>query len=307
MSPERVLLWVGFNVFILVMLALDLLLVKRRDSEIKFKQALLWSGVWIALAFVFNAGILVWMGRQSALEFLAGYLIEKSLSVDNLFIFILIFSYFKIPAKYQHKVLFWGILGALVMRAVFIFGGIALLKLFHPVIYVFGAFLIFTGAKMAFGKDKDIDPEKIPVVKLFRAFFPTTKMHEEKFFVLEAGRWLATPLFIVLLIIESTDLIFAVDSIPAVLAVTQDPFIVYSSNIFAVLGLRALYFVLAGTMHLFKYLHLGLSGVLIFVGIKMLFSDILKIPIVLSLLVIVFLLGISIIASLRSCENKSIS
>lgn len=292
-------LWIGFNVFVLAMLAVDLLVFHRKPHEVSLKEALTWSGVWIALALLFNAGIYYWMGKQEALEFLTGYIIEKSLSIDNIFVFLMIFACFKVPCKYQHEVLFWGILGALIFRAAFIAGGVSLMKHLHAIIYVFGAFLIFTGIKMALDKDKEIHPEKNWALRIFRRMMPVTKDYEGgKFFVKKAGRLFATPLFVVLLIIETTDIIFAVDSIPAILAITQKPFIVYTSNVFAILGLRALYFALAGILQLFHYLHYGLSAILVFVGLKMLVSDFYKIPITSSLLVIALFLGLSVIASI---------
>lgn len=297
--PDHIGFWIGFNIFVLAMLALDLLVFHKKPHEVKLSEALGWSAVWIALALVFNAGIYFLYGRQPAMEFLTGYVIEKSLSVDNIFIFILIFSYFRVPAKYQHEVLFWGILGALVMRAGFIAGGIALIKHFHWIIYVFGGFLIFTGIKLAIEKDKEVHPEKNPVLRIFKRFMPVSNEYDGgKFFTVKNGRRYATPLFVVLLVIETTDVIFAVDSIPAILAVTQAPFIVYTSNVFAILGLRALYFALAGIMSAFHYLHYGLSAILIFVGAKMLISDFYKVPIGVSLSVIVLTLAASIIASL---------
>jgi len=294
------LLWIGFIVFILAMLALDLLIFQRKAHEIRIKEALVWSGIWISLALLFNVGIYFWAGRQAALEFLTGYLLEKSLSVDNLFVFLIIFSYFKIPHKYQHEILFWGILGALIMRAVFIFGGIALIEQFHWIIYIFGGLLIFTGIKMSFEKEKEIHPENNLVLRLFNRFMPVTQSFENgKFFVKLDKRWFATPLFVVLLVVETTDVVFAVDSIPAILAITRKPFIVYTSNVFAILGLRALYFALAGIMQYFHYLRYGLSAILVFVGLKMLSADFFKIPIGVSLSVIALILLISILASLR--------
>ena len=291
--------WVGFNLFILALLALDLGIFHRKAHEIRVREALIESGYWIGLALLFNVVVYFWQGREVALQFLAGYVIEKSLSVDNIFVFILIFSYFKVPAKYQHKVLFWGIVGALVMRAIFITAGIVLIHKFHWIIYVFGAFLVFTGIRLAFEKDKEIHPENNPVLKLFKRFMPTTDSYEgDKFFIRKSGKLFATPLFLVLLVIEVTDVVFAVDSIPAILAITRDPFIVYSSNAFAILGLRALFFALAGIMGMFHHLHYGLAAILGYVGVKMLLSDIYKIPIVISLGVIVGTLALSIIASL---------
>ncbi|MDD5166495.1 MAG: TerC family protein [Candidatus Omnitrophica bacterium] len=302
------LLWVGFIIFILVMLALDLLVFHRKTREVKVKEALLWSAFWIGLSLVFNLGVYIWGGRQMALEFLTGYLLEKSLSVDNIFVFLMIFSYFKIPHKYQHEVLFWGILGALIMRGAFIAGGIALIHNFHWIIYVFGGFLIFTGIKMVFDKDKEVHPEKSLVLRFFNRVMPVTKVIEDgRFFIRASGRWFATPLFVVLLVVETTDVMFAFDSIPAILAITQKPFIVYTSNVFAILGLRALYFALAGVMQYFRYLNYGLSVILVFVGLKMLLADIYKIPISTSLLILAFILSVSIIASIlwpKKADNK---
>src|SRR5215471_1594224 len=295
---HQVWIWVAFNVFVLMMLAVDLGVLHRRAHEVTLQEALVWSGVWIALALLFALGVYVWNGPQPALEFLTGYLIEKSLSVDNIFVFVLIFSYFKVPARYQHTVLFWGILGALVMRAIFIFAGIALLQRLHWILYVFGALLILTGIKMAMEKDKEIHPDKNPLLKLFRRLVPVTEdYHADSFFVKQAGHYAATPLFIVLLVLETTDVIFAVDSIPAILGITRDPFIVYTSNVFAILGLRALYFALAGVLRLFHYLHYGLSAILIFVGAKMLLADVYKLPVGVPLGVIAGLLVIAVITS----------
>jgi len=296
---NQILLWVGFNIFVLAMLALDLGIFHRRAHIVGIKEALIWSAIWIILALTFNLGIYFWRGPETALEFLTGYLIEKSLSVDNLFVFLMIFSYFNVDSLYQHKVLFWGILGALITRAIFIATGITLIQNFHWVIYVFGAFLILTGVRMAIRKEKKIHPERNPLLKLFRRFMPVTEEYEgEKFFLKRGGRYFATPLFIVLLIVETTDIIFAADSIPAILAITLDPFIVYTSNVFAILGLRALYFALAGMMRLFHHLHYGLSAVLIFVGTKMILADIYKIRVSLALSLIAVILLISIIASM---------
>jgi tellurite resistance protein TerC len=295
---DQILWLVLFNIFVLAILALDLGVFHRKAHEVKVKEALLWSFAWIALALVFNLGVYFWRGPQVALEFLTGYLIEKSLSVDNIFVFLLIFSYFRVPTLYQHKVLFWGILGALVMRAAFIIAGITLIEKFHWMIYVFGGLLILTGIKMAVEKEKEIHPERNPVIKLFRRIVPITEdYHDDRFFVKQANRILATPLFLALLIVETTDVIFAVDSIPAILAITTDPFVVYTSNVFAILGLRSLYFALAGLMQMFHYLHYGLSSILIFVGTKMILTDIYKIPIVISLAIIACFLFISVIVS----------
>ena len=291
--------WTCFIGFVLVMLALDLGVFHRKSHEIKIKEALIWSAVWISLALAFNYGIYVFMGKEKAIEFLTGYVIEKSLSIDNLFVFIMLFTYFNVNTKYQHKVLFWGILGALVMRAIFIFAGVALINKFHWIIYVFGVLLVFTGIKMLFHKDEKIDPDKNPLVRLFKKFFPVTDQeHGDKFFVKMKGRTFATPLFIVLLIVEFTDLIFAVDSIPAILAITNDTFIIFTSNVFAILGLRALYFALAGITKYFYYIKYGLSAILVFVGIKMTIVDFYKVPILYSLFTIASILLISIIVSL---------
>lgn len=302
-------LWVGFNLFVLLMLALDLGVFHRKSHEVSSKEALTWSLVWISLSLVFNAIIYFFWDRMmpdssytnadAALAFFTGYLIEKSLSVDNIFVFILIFSFFAVPAAYQHRVLFWGILGALVMRGTLIALGAALLKEFHWIIYIFGAFLIFTGIRMAQHQEEEVQPDKNPVVKFFRRFMPVTENFEgDKFFIRRAGTLMATPLFLILLIVESTDLVFAVDSIPAIFAVTQDPFIVYTSNVFAILGLRALYFLLANVMDKFQYLKLGLSAVLTFIGVKMVIVDLYHIPVGVSLAVVASILTISILASL---------
>ena len=291
--------WLSFLGFVLIMLALDLGVFHRKSHEVKIKEALIWSAVWIGLALLFNYGIYVFLGKQKAVEFLTGYVIEKSLSIDNLFVFIMLFTYFKVDVKYQHKVLFWGILGALAMRAVFIFAGVSLISKFHWIIYVFGVLLVFTGIKMLFHKDADIQPDKNPLVRLFKKIYPVTKEdHGGKFFVKLQGKKFATPLFFVLLIVEFTDLIFAVDSIPAILAITNDTFIIFTSNVFAILGLRALYFALAGITKYFHYLKYGLSAILVFVGIKMTIVDFYKIPIMYSLLVIAGILLVSVLISI---------
>lgn len=288
-----------FTLFVLGMLALDLGVFHRKSHEIGIREALGWSAFWIALALAFNAGVYYFRGPEDGLEFLAGYLLEKALSVDNIFVFIMVFSYFHVPRAYQHQVLFWGILGALVMRAFFIFAGVALISKFHWVVYIFGVLLVVTGIKMAWEKDAKIEPEKNPVLRLFRRFVPVTHGFEgNRFVVVRDGRRFATPLLVVLVFIEMTDVLFAIDSIPAVLAITTDPFIVYTSNVFAILGLRALYFALAGVMTLFHYLAYGLSLILVFVGVKMLISGHYKIPIGLSLGVIAGILTVSVVASL---------
>jgi tellurite resistance protein TerC len=296
---HQLILWVVFNLFVIAMLALDLGVFHRKAHEVRIREALFWSGFWIALSLLFNLGIYVWQGSETALEFLTGYVLEKSLSVDNIFVFLMIFTYFRVPYLHQHKVLFWGILGALIMRALFIFTGITLIQKFHWVIYIMGGFLVLTGIKMATQKDADIHPERNPVLKLVRRLMPVTENYEgSSFFVRRSGRLFATPLFIVVLVVETTDVIFAVDSIPAILAITLDPFIVYTSNVFAILGLRALYFALAGIMRLFHYLPYGLSLILVFVGIKMLLVDIYKIPIGIALGTVAGLLALSVIASI---------
>ena len=308
-------LWIGFNVFVLAMLALDLGVFHRKSHAVSGKEALTWSLVWISLSLVFNAVIYfnwdvmapnsTYTNREAALAFFTGYLIEKSLSVDNIFVFILIFSFFAVPAAYQHRVLFWGILGALIMRGTLIAVGAALLHEFHWIIYIFGAFLIFTGIRMSWHHEENVQPDKNPVVKFFRRFMPVTETFEgDQFFVRRAGKLFATPLFLILLVVESTDLIFAVDSIPAIFAVTQDPFIVYTSNVFAILGLRALYFLLANVMDKFRYLKFGLSAVLVFIGVKMVIVDFYKIPIGISLGVVAGILTLSILASLWKAKKE---
>lgn len=290
--------WIAFLVFVFIMLALDLGVFHRKSHEVKIKEALIWSAVWISLALVFNYFIYIYMGKVKALEFLAGYLIEKSLSVDNLFVFIMLFGYFNVEPKYQHKVLFWGILGALIMRAIFIFAGVALLNNFHWLIYIFGAFLVFTGIKMLSPSEANIEPDKNPLVRMVKKFFPvTSQMRGGKFFVRENSKLFATPLFIVLVVVEFTDLIFAVDSIPAILAISTDTFIIFTSNVFAILGLRALYFALAGITQYFHYLKYGLAAILAFVGMKMIVSGYYKLPIALSLGIIFAMLAIAILAS----------
>lgn len=280
------------------MLALDLGVFNRKQHEVSVREALITSAVWVALSLAFNALVFFLWDHHKALEFLTGYLLEKSLSVDNIFVFILLFNYFDVPKKYQHKVLFWGIFGALIMRAILIFIGTALIAKFSWIIIIFGLFLIVAGLKMAFQKDEKVHPEKNPVVKFVKKFIPVTpEYHRDKFFIRKGGLF-ATPLFIVLIVVETTDLIFAFDSIPAILAITYDPFIVFTSNAFAILGLRALYFALAGFMDKFYYLKIGLSIILVFIGIKMLISGVLHISTVLSLIVIIIVLAISIIASM---------
>jgi tellurite resistance protein TerC len=293
-------LWIGFVVFVFAMLALDLGIFHRSAHVVKMREALVWSVVWIGLAFCFNAGIYFWFGPERALEFLTGYLIEKALSVDNLFVFLILFSYFAVPSNLQHRILFWGIVGALIMRAGFIVAGSALIQQFHWVIYIFGAFLVFTGIKLLAARNSgDIDPERNLVLRLFRKLVPCVADYRgPRFLVKEAGRRCATPLLMVLVVMEATDIVFAVDSIPAIFAITTDPFIVFTSNIFAILGLRALYFLLAGMMGKFRYLKVGLGLVLAFVGAKMLVGGFFHVPIAISLGVVAGLIGLSIIGSL---------
>jgi tellurite resistance protein TerC len=298
--------WVGFNVVVLAILALDLGVLHRRSEKVSLKEAAIWSGVWVVLSLSFAFAIYRTMGPESGLEFLTGYLIEYALSIDNIFVFVLIFSYFSVPEKYQHRVLFWGIIGALVLRGVMIVAGSALVTRFAWTLYIFGAFLVFTGLRMALQKDEAAyNPERDPVLRLARKLVPVTPDYRgDKFFVREPDargriRYAATPLFIVLLIVDTTDIIFATDSIPAIFAVTRDPFIVYTSNICAVLGLRALYFLLASVMDKFVYLKLGLSVVLVFMGAKMLLHHFVHIPIVAALGVVGVVLGTSIVASMK--------
>jgi TerC family integral membrane protein len=296
---NQALMWLAFNTLVVIMLVIDLGL-NRRSHEVSFREALAWTGVWIALALIFNTGIYFYLGETKALEFFTGYVIEKSLSVDNLFVFIMIFSYFHISRLHQPKILKWGIIGALVMRAIFIFAGIELLEVFHWMIYVFGGILIITGIKMAFGGEEKIEPEKNLLVKLVRRFVPITRrVRGDRFFISRNGIRAATPLFLTLVMVESSDVIFALDSIPAVFAVTRDPFIVYTSNVFAIMGLRALFFLLSNVMGMFAYLKLGISVVLAFVGVKMLLADTrLEISTHFSLGVIFGVLAISIITSI---------
>jgi tellurite resistance protein TerC len=297
---DQIWLWVGFNVFVLAMLALDLGVFHRKAHVVSFKESITWTVVWVTLALLFNGGVWHFYGSRKALEFFTGYLIEKSLSVDNVFVFALLFSYFAVPARYQHKVLFWGILGALIMRAIMIALGAALITRFTWVIYLFGAFLVLTGIKMVVKREEEIHPERNPVVKWFKILMPVTSGYRgDRFFVRENGVRAATPLFVVLLLVEVSDLIFAVDSIPAIFAVTTDPFIVYTSNVFAILGLRSLYFALAGVMGKFHYLKIGLGVVLAFVGVKMLLAHTAwKLDTLVSLAVVAGILAISVVASL---------
>ena len=292
-------LWIGFSALVVGLLVLDLAVFHRKAHEVKVGEAVVWSIVWILLAVGFGIGLYLWSGPDPALEFFTGYVIEKALSVDNLFVFLVIFSYFAVPPAYQHRVLFWGILGAMVMRAIFIFAGAALLSRFHWLLYVFGGFLLITGLKLFLHRDEEVHPEQNPLFRWFQRVIPTVSEYRgARFTVVEAGRRYATPLLLVLLAVEASDIVFAVDSVPAIFGVTEDPFIVYTSNIFAILGLRALYFVLAGAMGRFHYLKIGLAAVLVFIGAKMLLAAVYHVPVAISLAVVMTLLAASVIASL---------
>lgn len=298
MSVQTI-LWIVFGGVVILLLALDLGVFQRKNKEISMREAFVWTGIWIGVALLFWLGIMIVEGHEPGINFLTGYLVEKALSVDNLFVFLIIFSYFGIPSEYQHKILFWGIIGALITRAIFIFLGIALISYFHWTIYILAAFLVYTGLKLIKKSDNDVEPGRNPLIRFAQHLIPVTSdMHGGRFFSHEQGRLVATPLFICLIAIESTDVVFATDSIPAILGITTDPFIVYSSNIFAILGLRALYFALVGFMKLFRFLHYGLAGILVFIGIKMLLMDLVKIPVFLSLGVVGLILGISVALSL---------
>ncbi len=299
MRHDSPLLWGVFALVIGVMLALDLGIVNRKAHVIRLREAFLWSLVWTSLALSFCGLVNFWMGSQKALEFLTGYLVEESLSIDNLFVFLLLFAYFRVPKHYEHTILFWGIIGVLFTRGIFITMGVALIERFHWVLYIFGAVLVYTAFKLALEKDKEVRPEKNIFLKLFRKLMPITPdYHGSRFFVRHEGKWSATPLFVVLLVVESTDILFAVDSVPAVLGITHDPFIVYTSNVFAILGLRSLFFLLSGIMGLFHQLHYGLAFILAFIGVKMLLSEYVHIPIGIALAVIGATLAFSIVASL---------
>jgi tellurite resistance protein TerC len=301
---NKIILWVGFNLLVVFMLAIDLGLIHRSLKEITMKEGLVWSAIWIVVALVFNVGIYYWRGSEVAVQFFTGYVIERSLSVDNIFVFLLIFSYFQVPGRFQYKVLIWGILGALVLRGIFILLGTFLIAKFHWIIYLFGAFLVITGIKMGFGKDKKIEPERNPMLRLLRKFLPISSGYDDgKFFVRKNGKLFGSPLLVVLIVIESTDVVFAVDSIPAIFAITLDPFIVYTSNVFAILGLRALYFAMAGMMKLFYYLKYALGIILAFVGVKMLVSGLLEIPTPIALGVIGGIFAVSIVLSLLIPHN----
>jgi tellurite resistance protein TerC len=298
--------WIAFIAFVVAMLAIDLGIFHRKSHVVGMREALVWSSVWIALALLFNGIVWKLYGAERGLEFLTGYMIEKSLSVDNIFVFVVIFGALGIPALYQHRVLFWGILTALVLRAVMIFAGAALLTRFHWLIYVFGAFLVLTGIKLFVQRQQASNPADSAVIKLARRLIPATdRLDGEKFFTVENGKRVATPLFMALLLVEATDVVFAVDSIPAIFAVTSDPFIVFTSNIFAILGLRSLFFLLAGVVDKFRYLKTGLAAVLVFVGAKMSLVDLYKVPPLASLLVIAMLLSVAIVASLWASRNDS--
>ena len=306
MVPASPLLYVLFTVSIIALLMVDLGLFQRKTHEVKIKEALGWSAVWISLALLFNLGLFFWRGKEPALQFLTGYLIELSLSVDNLFVFLLIFMYFKVPAAYQHKVLFWGILGAQIMRGLLIGVGVVLIAQFHWILYLFGVFLVFTGMKMGVQREEaEVRPERNIFVRIFKKVMPVTPgYHGSKFFLKLEGRHYATLLFVVVIVLETTDLLFALDSIPAIFAITTDPFIVYTSNICAILGLRSLYFALAGMMSLFHYLKIGLAVVLTFVGVKMLLAEIFPVPIGIALGVIGAVLLLSVIASILWPKQK---
>ncbi|MEI7751679.1 MAG: TerC family protein [Candidatus Omnitrophota bacterium] len=296
---SNILSWVVFGVVVLVMLALDLGVFHRREHEVKMKEALIWSGIWIAVALLFNWGVYLVKGKEPAMQFLAGYVLERTLSFDNLFVFLLVFNYFKLPNIHHHKVLFWGIFGALLFRAIFIACGIGLLHYFSWMIYVFGAILVWTGAKLAVEKDSKVEPEKNIFFKGLKKVMPVTDEYDGgKFFTKINGIIFATPLMVILVVIESTDVLFAVDSIPAILAISRDPFIVYTSNVFAILGLRALYFVIAELMRLFHHLHYGLSLILVLIGVKMLIASFIHIPTSIALGAILVILAASVVASI---------
>lgn len=290
--------WILFNLFVVLMLALDLGVFNRRAHAVGFREALAWSGIWIALALGFAAIVFFWHGKKESLEFVTGYVIELSLSIDNLFVFLVLFRYFRVPTEYQHKVLFWGILGALLMRGAFIVAGVGLIRKFEWITYLFGTLLIYSGFKLMRQGDKQVDPGKNPVLRLFRRCMPVTEEYHGGQFWVRRGRWHATPLLVVLLMVETTDVLFAVDSIPAILAITLNAFIVYTSNVFAILGLRSMYFALAGVMDLFEYLHYGLSVVLMFIGVKMLASHYYPIPTEVALGVVVGVLATAILFSI---------
>ncbi|MGH9463605.1 MAG: TerC family protein [Vicinamibacteria bacterium] len=304
--PGQPIDWIVFASLVAVMLALDLGVFHRQSHVVRLREAVVWSALWITLSLLFNLGIYFHLGPSPAIDFFTAYVVEKSLSIDNIFVFLLIFSYFSVPPLFQHRVLFWGILAALVMRAFFIATGLALIEKFEWILYVFGAFLVFTGIRMAVRVEGEIHPEKNPVLNLLRRFVRVSKeYHGAQFLVKTESGYMATPLLVALVVVETSDLIFAVDSIPAVLAISQDPFIVYTSNVFAILGLRALYFALAGIMELFHYLHYGLAAILIFVGAKMLLSSVYHVPTALALAFIAVTVTVSIVASVLSVRSTS--
>ncbi len=297
--------WIAFNVFVLAMLAIDLGVFHRKAHVVSVREAAIWSAGWISISLLFNAGVFIVAGSETGTDFLTAYIIEKSLSVDNIFVFVMIFSYFNVPAQYQHRVLFYGILGALVLRGIFIAAGLGLLELFHWIIYPFGAFLVLTGIRMLTQQHAEIDAERNPIFRFARRILPVTADYVGQRFVLrQAGKLMVTPLLLVLIVVESTDLVFAVDSIPAIIAITRDPFIVYTSNVFAILGLRALYFLLAGVIGHFRYLKVGLSVVLAFVGVKMMLSEVYKMPTYVALGGVAVILAVAILASLIAARRE---
>jgi len=301
-------LWIAFAILVILIMGLDLGVFNRRAHRVTFRESIIWSIVWISIALLFGLAIFIFLGGDKAATYFTGYVIEESLSVDNLFVFLMLFTYFGVPPEYRHKVLFWGVVGAVIMRAIFIMGGIALFSAFHWIIYVFGAFLVFTGIRMGFKREEeDVNPEHNPVIKFARRFFPVTKDYRNGHFtVTENGRRFLTPLFLVIVAVETTDVIFAIDSIPAVLAITQDTFIVFTSNMFAVMGLRAIFFVLAGFAERLYYLHYGLAVILSFLGLKMLLSGVFEVPIAASLGFIALALAVSVIASLLKTRGDEI-
>ena len=300
-------LWVGFTVFVLLLLTIDLVVFHRKAHVVRIREAASWYVVWVSLAILFNLGIFLWLGEDKGTEFLAGYIIEVSLSVDNVFVWLIILSYFVVPAQYQHRVLFFGILGAIVMRGLFIATGVTLLNMFQWLIYLFGAFLIFTGIKLALRKEEEVHPERNPVLRVARRLLPVTPGYEgQRFFIRRRGRLMATPLFMVLLVVEASDLVFAMDSVPAILAITRDPFIVWTSNVFAILGLRALFFLVAGVLLYFRYLKVGLALVLCFVGMKMVVSDFYHVPTLLSLGVVAGILAVTMLASYLAARREGV-
>lgn len=304
---EPIWAWGIFLLLVLFMLALDLGVFHRKAHVPSFREATIWSIVWIVAALIFNGVVWVWLGHQKALEFFTGYLVEKALSADNIFVFAVLFNYFAVPPEYRHRVLFWGVLGAIVFRLAFILAGAALLKKFHWVIYVFGIIIIVSGFKLLFRSEENIAPERNPVLRLARRFLPITpNYHGQNFFVRLDGKWMATPMLLVLLVVESTDIVFAIDSIPAIFAITRDPFIVFTSNVCAILGLRALYFLLEGIIRLFRYLNEGLAIILIFIGVKMLVSEFHKIPTGVALGVVALILSASIVLSLVAERKKGL-